>query len=101
MIIPDAQLMITAGPAMGIPPQYAPGYPQGYGAPPPNMQYPGGYNMQIDVDVNGDANDDDVKNRNNEQELILLHHPVSQNLGKIISVSMNIVKTFLNRTIRI
>lgn len=44
MIIPDAQLMITAGPGMGIPAQYAPGYASGY-APPPNMQYPGGYNM--------------------------------------------------------
>jgi clathrin heavy chain len=43
MIIPDAQLMITAGPGIGMTPQYA---PQGYGATgyAPNMPYPG-YSM--------------------------------------------------------
>lgn len=40
IITMEPQLMITAGPAMGIPPQYA----QNYAAAPgyaPNMAYPG------------------------------------------------------------
>lgn len=40
MIMPEPQLMLTAGPGMGMPPQYA----AGYGAAPgyaPNMQYQG------------------------------------------------------------
>lgn len=32
MILPETQLMITAGPAMGIPQQYAAAAAQGYGA---------------------------------------------------------------------
>lgn len=39
MIMPEPQLMLTAGPGMGMPPQYA----AGYGAAPPNMPYQGGY----------------------------------------------------------
>lgn len=40
MIMPEPQLMLTAGPGMGMPPQYA----AGYGAAPgyaPNMPYQG------------------------------------------------------------
>lgn len=40
MIMPEPQLMLTAGPGMGMPPQYA----AGYGAPgyaPQNMPYQG------------------------------------------------------------
>lgn len=43
MIIPEAQLMITAGPMGMVPQQYAPGYgavPPGY-PPQPGMPYPG------------------------------------------------------------
>uniref|UniRef100_A0A1B0EZE4 Uncharacterized protein n=1 Tax=Phlebotomus papatasi TaxID=29031 RepID=A0A1B0EZE4_PHLPP len=39
MILPEPQLMLTAGPGMGVPPQYA----QAYGVPgyAPNMPYQG------------------------------------------------------------
>lgn len=39
----EPQLMITAGPGMGIPPQYAQGYATAGQAPgyAPNMAYPG------------------------------------------------------------
>lgn len=44
----EPQLMITAGPAMGIPPQYAQNYAAAAAAPgyAPNMAYPPGYGMQ-------------------------------------------------------
>ncbi|KAF7278693.1 hypothetical protein GWI33_008071 [Rhynchophorus ferrugineus] len=43
MMIPEPQLMLTAGPGMGIPPQYVP--QQAYQQPPyaPQMPYQGGY----------------------------------------------------------
>lgn len=43
----EPQLMITAGPAMGIPPQYAQTYAPGYAAAP-NMPYQG-YGMQANI----------------------------------------------------
>lgn len=44
----EPQLMITAGPAMGIPPQYTQNYGAAAAAPgyAPNMAYPPGYGMQ-------------------------------------------------------
>ncbi|KAI8117809.1 Clathrin heavy chain [Lucilia cuprina] len=47
IITMEPQLMITAGPAMGIPPQYAQNYGAAAAAPgyAPNMAYPPGYGM--------------------------------------------------------
>ncbi|TMW40445.1 hypothetical protein DOY81_014475, partial [Sarcophaga bullata] len=47
IITMEPQLMITAGPAMGIPPQYAQNYAAAAAAPgyAPNMAYPPGYGM--------------------------------------------------------
>jgi clathrin heavy chain len=45
IILPEPQLMLTAGPGMGMPPgmpQYAPQY-AAYGQVPPQMPYGGGY----------------------------------------------------------
>lgn len=46
----EPQLMITAGPTMGIPPQYAQNYAAAGQAPgyAPNMAYPG-YGMQASL----------------------------------------------------
>lgn len=41
IMLPEPQLMITAGPGMGIPPAYTQGYAPGYA---PNMPYQG-YSM--------------------------------------------------------
>lgn len=41
IIMQEPQLMLTAGPAYQYAPQYTPGAPGAYGAPPPNMPYQG------------------------------------------------------------